>query len=180
MQGQLDSPLTDLGISQAKNAGRFLRSLICDQQTLTVFSSPLGRALHTAKIVCVELGFDAGAIIQEPRLMEANHGSWSGLTRAEAKRNYPKEFYNRKKNHWNFRFPGGESYADLSKRAEAWCSKVSASRNPAIVVTHAMMSRCIRGYYLGLDREGTLQLSHPHNHIFTLEKGKIEDHRLPG
>ncbi len=179
MQGQLDSPLTALGTKQARNAGKFLRSRISSDSTLNIISSPLGRALHTAEIICHELGFDMDAICHEAKLMEANHGGWSGLTKADVKRKFPQEFADRKSDRWNFRFPGGESYTDLSKRAEEWCSKGAATGIITLVVTHEMMSRCIRGHFLGLDNKSTLQLSHPHNYVYALESGNIEEYGLP-
>ena len=179
MQGQLDSPLTTLGINQAQNIGKFLKSQIKDVGSLRVISSPLGRALKTAGIICNELGIDSGTIIQDAILMEANHGIWSGLTKSNVKQKFPKEWSERKNNHWSYRFPEGESYADLSKRAAEWCKKASDFGGTTLAVTHEMMSRSIRGHYLGLDSEGTLQLSHSHSYIYALVKGKVEGHRLP-
>ncbi len=49
-QGQVDSPLTALGLRQAAAAGATLRKTITSDD-IVLFSSPLGRAHSTAKII---------------------------------------------------------------------------------------------------------------------------------
>ncbi len=53
VQGQCDSPLTELGVAQAHAAGRWLASQ--GARFERIFSSPLGRALATAEIAREEL-----------------------------------------------------------------------------------------------------------------------------
>src|SRR6185437_12853306 len=56
IQGHVDSPLTELGLRQARAVGRLLRDLIRDPAGWRVISSPLGRAKATADIVAAKLG----------------------------------------------------------------------------------------------------------------------------
>lgn len=179
MQGQLDSPLTPEGLSQAKRIGQFLKSMIQNNCVIEIISSPLGRAACTAETICNELEYDLDQITHDNHLKEADHGSWGGLTKLEAEKMFPSQSQERKANHWTYRFPGGESYADLSSRAIAWFQELNETGTIKIVVTHEMMSRCIRGHYLNLDETSTLNLSHKHDHIFVLENGKIEEIQLP-
>lgn len=179
MQGQLNSPLTPDGLAQAKRIGQFLRPYIRRNDKYEIISSPLGRAMHTTEVICTELGYEPSQIIPDNDLKEANHGAWGGLTKLEVEMMFPGQFIERKNNRWTYRFPEGESYADLSNRAAAWFQKNAETEVVKIVVTHEMMSRCIRGCYLELDAMSTLQLSHPHEHIFVLENGKIKEHHLP-
>ncbi len=174
MQGQCDSPLTPSGIEQAVRIGRDLRAQLGRDGKPEVTSSPLGRAMQTAELVCRELGIEASHILQDDRLMEANHGDWSGLVKADVKQQYPRELAERRENRWNFRFPGGESYVDLARRAALWYASVRDHEGSLVVVTHEMLSRCIRGHYLGLDSAQTLQLSHPHEAVYVLANGQIE------
>jgi len=171
-QGQLDSPLTETGIEQARAVGRLLRART--EAGVSMVSSPLGRALQTAELVARELGLEHADIRQDPRLMEADHGAWSGLVKQEIKPNYPEQWRQRRADRWNFRFPGGESYADLARRAASWLENLESPEEPLVVVTHEMLSRCLRGHYLGLDAAQTLQLSHPHDHVFIMANGTIE------
>ena len=179
MQGQLDSPLTPDGRSQAKRIGQFLKIMIQNDCVFEVISSPLGRAMRTAEVICGELEYDLNQINPDSRLKEADHGNWGGLTRLEVEEMFPSQLKERKANHWTYRFPGGESYADLSNRAIAWLQKLSETGTTKIVVTHEMMSRCIRSYYLKLDETSTLNLSHKHDHVFVLDNGEIEEIQLP-
>src|SRR5689334_8295809 len=55
-QGQGDSPLTLLGQMQAKRMGERLAGLVGDPTGWRIVSSPLGRAVATAKIIARALG----------------------------------------------------------------------------------------------------------------------------
>lgn len=178
LQGQGDSPLTADGIDQATRAGRLLRTLLEGEAPPALASSPLGRARATAEIVCREAGWDASAIRLDARLKEADYGRWEGSTKAEAKARFPAAWRARQLDRWRTRPPGGESYADLARRAaEWWLTRVDAVQ-PAVVVTHEMTSRVLRGTYLGLDPAGVLELDHPHESIFVLAEGRCEAHRF--
>ncbi len=178
LQGQNDSPLTPLGQNQAALAGRLLRRLSVGDAAPALVSSPLGRARATAEIICREAGWDSSAIRLDARLKEADYGRWEGLTKAEAKASFPAAWRVRQLDRWGKRPPGGESYADLARRAaDWWLTRVDAEQ-PVVVVTHEMMSRVLRGCYVGLDPLGTLALDHPHESIFVLAEGRVESHPL--
>lgn len=176
LQGQGDSPLTADGIDQAARAGRLLWTLLGGEAPPALASSPLGRALATAEIVCREAGWDASEIRLDARLKEADYGRWEGSTKAEVKARFPAAWRARQLDRWGTRPPGGESYADLARRAaDWWLARIDAGQ-PVVVVTHEMMSRVLRGCYLGLDPLATLALDHPHESIFVLAEGRIESH----
>lgn len=71
LQGHLDSPLTDTGKLQAAELALSLEHYDIDQ----VISSPLGRAVETAKVCCNVLGVPYQI---EPQLIERNLGEWQG------------------------------------------------------------------------------------------------------
>lgn len=75
-----DSPLTELGKSQAKTAAKRL----IGKQIDVVVSSPLERANHTAQIIAEGLGYK-GEIHVSPLFTERDFGSATGLSRAEAR-----------------------------------------------------------------------------------------------
>lgn len=83
VQGHCDSPLTELGRAQAHAAGSWLAS--SGVRFDRIFSSPLGRALFTARIVReeLELGkmagqYDVPEVEPVEGLMERSYGPFEG------------------------------------------------------------------------------------------------------
>ena len=72
--GRTDAQLTELGHSQAKNAGELLREI----DFAAVFASPLQRSRKTAEL----LEFPLPVQVDE-RLIELDFGGWEGMTREE-------------------------------------------------------------------------------------------------
>ena len=70
LQGRSDHPLNDTGIAQAQEAAAMLKGITFD----AVYSSPLIRAVQTAKILAPELE----PIIDE-RLIEMDYGPYEGM-----------------------------------------------------------------------------------------------------
>lgn len=172
--GHLDSPINAKGIEQARTAGRVLRKLLGDRRAVCIETSPLGRAGHTAALLCVELGLDPGTIIDSPRLIDYNLGSWQGLTNAEIDTRYPGARLSREKDKWRYIVPSGESYADVHKRAQEWLAGKRRARM-TITVTHRMVSRVLQGSYTGATPEEILRRSHNHDCIYKLYDGLVEE-----
>jgi broad specificity phosphatase PhoE len=72
--GRTDIPLTEKGIAQAE----FVHSQLKDFAFDAVYSSPLKRALNTARIVS-----GRNDVITEDRLIEVDFGNWEGKTKEE-------------------------------------------------------------------------------------------------
>ena len=70
LQGRSDHPLNDTGIQQAQEAAAMLKGITFD----AVYSSPLIRAVQTAKILAPELK----PVIDE-RLIEMDYGPYEGM-----------------------------------------------------------------------------------------------------
>ena len=85
LQGSTDTPLSPLGISQARAAASVLASDSWD----VVISSPLQRAFETAVQIVDPLGIDASEIIVDPRVSERRYGAAEGLTIAERDERFP-------------------------------------------------------------------------------------------
>ncbi len=73
VQGQCDSPLTEVGERQAATAGGWLREH--DVHPDELISSPLGRAMATAHIVADSIGFK-GEVESELGIIERAYGSF--------------------------------------------------------------------------------------------------------
>lgn len=73
LQGSTDIPLNDTGREQARRAAEILR----DQNVERIVSSPLSRALETARIVGEAIGLEPTTDI---RLIERHFGLFEGMT----------------------------------------------------------------------------------------------------
>ena len=81
-EGLYDSPLTEIGIRQAKNIVEILKSYDFD----LIISSPLKRALQTAEIISKTLNIE---IEVNDLFKERDNGIFAGLTFEEAEIKYP-------------------------------------------------------------------------------------------
>lgn len=176
-QGRSDSPLTELGIAQAVAVGRALRRELGGENAVAIACSPLGRARVTARILCRELGLRDAAIAVDPLLAEHDQGAWEGLTATEIEAHFPGAQERRAADKWSHVIPGGECYADVHARARRWLDARERSAT-AVVVTHEMLSRTLLGAYAGEPPEAMLVRSHPHDRIFRMRGGAIEELRV--
>lgn len=178
-QGHNDSPLTELGIEQARAAGRKLQRLIPDIYNVCIETSPLGRARQTAIILSEVLGLDPNEILVAPLLIEHHLGNWQGLTHSEIDARDPGALQAREERKWDYVVPGGESYALVADRAKQWL----ASKRHApitIAVTHAIISRTLQGAYGGFTPSETVARSHRQDRIYRLHAGRVEEMSCEG
>ncbi|WP_108502373.1 histidine phosphatase family protein [Paracoccus indicus] len=124
LQGALDSPLTDTGVSQARCQAQLTR----DIEAVRV-SSPQGRAEQTAAIV-----FEGRAWHSDPRLSEIGIGSFAGQDAAKLRAENPRLFRDGNLS-WYDHCPGGEGLAALQERCRDFLKE---HRAPTIVVTHGV------------------------------------------
>jgi probable phosphoglycerate mutase len=169
IQGHVDSPLTELGLRQAKAVGRLLRDLIRDPTGWRVVSSPLGRAHATAEIVAAKLG---GLPVElEPRLMEMSWGAHDGRLRAELEAEHPETFG---KTGWAFDAGSGETYEQVAARVGAWLADLPPEpERKVIAVSHGISGRVLRGLYANLPRDRAGQQDVPQDAVFLLQHGGV-------
>jgi probable phosphoglycerate mutase len=130
IQGQSDSPLSDLGRRQAVAAADALAPRPID----AVYSSPLCRARETALEIADRHGV---AVLGDPRLMELDAGVFEGRLRSELAQAYPSELARWLGGDEDFAIPGGESRRQLMLRGcEAVRSIAGAGHREAVIVTH--------------------------------------------
>lgn len=72
--GQIETPLTEKGRRQAKEAGRFVKQYGIDY----IICSPLGRAYETACIIAKEIRYPVDQIEQNSLLLERSFGPLEG------------------------------------------------------------------------------------------------------
>ncbi|WP_298836213.1 histidine phosphatase family protein [uncultured Roseobacter sp.] len=143
VQGRLDSPLTELGRSQAADQGRILRDR--DLSGFHFLSSPQGRAFQTAAIALEGL---AMRIDTDPRLAEITVGEYEGRRRSELPNGEAAAESEESALHLYDSAPGGEGFAGLRERCVSFLETLSA---PSVLVTHGMTSRMLRLIVLGMD-----------------------------
>jgi broad specificity phosphatase PhoE len=163
-QGQLDSPLTSLGVQQAM----LLARAVAQQPGIDgVFSSPLQRAVSTATECGMVLDLPV-VVIEE--LTEVHHGVMAGLTAMEIEARFPGEMSRRNYDKYRWRFPGGESYADADARAAAAIDKIASchARCP-LIVTHEMIGRMLMRHLVATTPAVALEWSHPQEVLYKID-----------
>jgi probable phosphoglycerate mutase len=149
MQGNdAHTPLTRDGIAQAEAMGEALAQHFrtSGAPLPALWASPAGRTLQTAAIIAEHLGMDFFEIRRDPRLREIEVGRWTGRDYAEI---IAEEGEILDMEHRLFRMPipGGEHYADIAARLGSWLA--DAGTAPALVISHGMTARVLRGLLVG-------------------------------
>jgi broad specificity phosphatase PhoE len=172
-QGSLDSPLTPLGIEQARRYGELLKGQVGDSGGWSLVASPLGRAVHTAEIIAGALGLDLD-FPRDPRLAEIGMGLWDGLTIEDIAMVSEDILSRTTRYDFFFHAPDGERYDAFAARLGDWLSEAVADDRPRIAVSHGVAGRVLRGLYAGMEAEAALKLDSPQDAIFRLAEGRIE------
>src|SRR5262245_17517395 len=143
--GHLDVPLSPLGEAQLAAVARRLARL----ELAAVYSSDLCRARRSAEIIGAPHGL---APISVPELREFSMGRWEGLTGDEIRALDGEAFRAWMADVSGYRFPDGESLADLEARAwPAFEQIVDRYRGGTVaVVAHGGTNRMILCRALGL------------------------------
>ena len=132
--GRIDVPLNENGINQAYELRDVLKNIKFD----FVFSSPLKRALETAKIIC------NNDIIKDDRLMERNNGDLEGKLKTEIDE-FP-DFNNPNETRYNI-----ENIVDFRNRIYDFFNEIKnqyRGKN-VLVVTHAGVGIYARCFFEG-------------------------------
>jgi 2,3-bisphosphoglycerate-dependent phosphoglycerate mutase len=112
--GWKDPGLTDLGIEEARNAGRRLKEM--GVQFDVAFTSDLSRAQATCKLILEEIGQPDLKTIANPALNERDYGDLSGLNKDDARARWGEEQVHVWRRSYDVPPPGGESLKDTVAR----------------------------------------------------------------
>ena len=164
MQGRLDSPLTALGQSQARQQGEILARVGIEGWAL--YSSPQGRAWSTAQIA---YGSAAARAVQDPRLVEIDVGDWTGAYRDAILARHPELCDADAPLDWYDHAPGGEGYAGLEARCRSFLSTLSG---PSVLVTHGMTSKMLRCLAMGLPTDDMMAVPGGQGVVHRVEDGR--------
>lgn len=134
----IDAPINKKGIEQANN----LKDII---DTLDViYSSPLKRALQTAKIVSDRFNIPINI---NNNLIEINYGIFEGKKKEYIKNNYPKEYKSWFESNDNYKIPeSDESKFDLGNRLISEVKNIAKTdkNNTIGICAHGRLFACAR------------------------------------
>jgi 2,3-bisphosphoglycerate-dependent phosphoglycerate mutase len=112
--GWKDPDLTELGVTEAKSAGRKLK-----EQGLSfdiAFTSVLKRAQHTLDLALAEIGQTGLPITRDLALNERDYGDLSGLNKDDARKKWGEDQVLIWRRSYDVPPPGGESLKDTLAR----------------------------------------------------------------
>lgn len=167
-QGRLDSPLTALGMAQARAQASVLSAV----PFVAAYTSPISRARHTAALVLE--GRDVPLTVLGD-LAEVDHGDLSGLLPDERLARFPALAEQRRHDKYTTVLPGGESYASTAPRARLALEHIAGHSpvGPIFVVAHERIGRLLRLHLLGLSPEEALSFGQPQDKVYRIHLGRL-------
>ena len=110
---------------------------------LEVWTSTYKRTIQTAKgLIDSNVGHRVWRALDE-----IDAGTCDGMTYEEIHDTQPEELARRDQDKFNYRYPRGESYADLVSRLEPVIMELERAHN-VLVVGHQAVLRCLLAYYM--------------------------------
>jgi len=134
MQGQTDTPLSEVGRMQAAALGERLAR----EPFVALYSSDLARAWDTAHAIAQRTGHE---VIAAPNLRERRFGIFEGLTHAEIAERHPEELQRFQSRDPDYVVPGGECARDFHARCLGLLVEIAERHNgcDVAVVTHGLV-----------------------------------------
>lgn len=167
-QGHLDSDLTARGIAQAKALGIRLAR----EHFTTLYSSDLGRAVHTARIIAASTGHE---IVTDARLRERHLGIFQGLDGDQIRAKYPEEHRLHRTVGPDYVIPQGESVRQQVARNVAYLTQIAPKHlgETIVVVTHGgVLSGLFRHTFsIPFDAPRRFEFTNAGLNVFNYEKG---------
>lgn len=167
IQGRSDITLDDA--ARAELAGFCLPPL---WDTAELWSSPLNRAIETARIVTNRAPRIA------PELTEMDWGDWEGQRGLDLL-DQPGSGYRHIENWgWSYRPPGGETPADVRARLAPWLASLTCD---TVAICHIGIMRVLLAQACNWEFEGAAPFRIKRNRLFvlTLVGGKLTSHPEP-
>ncbi|MCK4554659.1 histidine phosphatase family protein [Candidatus Parcubacteria bacterium] len=139
--GRTNISLNAVGRQQAERLAEKIKKLKVD----LIISSPLKRAVETAEIIKP----DAHKIIINPHFIERSFGVYEGLTKNEAKKEFPDLYKQNITRIFNNTPPNGETIQDVQNRVFDGLDKIKKNyqNKNILVVTHAFVAKVINKYF---------------------------------
>ena len=145
-QGLLDPELSERGRIQAK----LLASAFEKEKIDVIYSSPLKRTYQTAVEIASKHNLE---VIKEKRIIEIDHGVWSGMLVDEVKERYPEDFRRWLEEPHKVKFEGGESLEEVYERVREFLDfiKQDHQNQTVVAVSHTVPMRAMLCALLNID-----------------------------
>jgi broad specificity phosphatase PhoE len=147
--GAEGAELSDEGRWQAARLGERLAK----EQLAALYSSPLSRAIETARIIGAPCRLEP---IVRDGLREIGHGHWDGMTRTDVERQFGDEYSTWEADPFTFAPSGGESGVAVLARALPVVREIVNAHpgQQVLVVSHKATLRLVLSSLLGFDARG--------------------------
>lgn len=158
----VDVPLSDLGMDQARALGEWFAAAPLDERPEIMLASPYVRAVQTAELFRAAGGcLPDERICVDERLREKEFGVLDGLTRFGIEASHPEQaafrsllgkFYHRP--------PGGESWCDVILRLRSLLDTMSLhyGGRRVMIVAHQVVVLCLRTIIENLGEQEILEI----------------------
>jgi broad specificity phosphatase PhoE len=147
--GSTSAELSEYGRWQAARLGERL----ADHNITCLYSSPLSRALDTARIIASHCRLEP---ITRDGLREIGHGHWEGMKREDVERQFAAEYAAWEADPFTFAPTGGESGVAVLARALPVIREIVTAHpgGQLLVVSHKATLRLVLSSLLGFDARG--------------------------
>ncbi len=163
-QGVVDTDLSEKGIEQARKIGDFFK--MNNIKIDIIYSSPMKRAIQTAKEIALKIGYDTENILVDERLRECEIVLWNGKNIKDVLKVHYKEF-TEWQNNLDSKIDSVESLKSVQRRMYEFLEekKIQFQDKNVIIVSHAIALRMLISKILNV---------FPPNHLnFSLDNASI-------
>jgi broad specificity phosphatase PhoE len=185
----IDTPLSDLGVRQARALGQWFGELPTDRRPEVILCSPYARARETSRLLLEASQLDPSQLRLrvDERLREKEFGILDRLTKFGIHEKYPELGQQRAHvGKFYFRPPGGESWCDVILRLRSLLEMVTREHcgQRVLMVGHQVIVNCMRyliecmdeAQILSIDRLGDV----PNCGVTSYEHDAQQDALVPG
>lgn len=140
-----DSDLSPRGVAYARSLAAFMESRrAAESETeIVVWTSQLRRTIQTAAYL-------PESPTSWRALNEIDAGVCDGMTYSDIRRTYPYDFAARAEDKLGYRYPRGESYADLIQRLEPMIIETERCERPILAIGHQAVLRALYAYLMDI------------------------------
>lgn len=136
-----DSDISPRGNAFARSLAAFMQTRRNGEEPISVWTSRLKRTAQTvAHMPEKPTAFRA--------LDEIDAGVCDGLTYAEIRRRFADDFAARAEDKLHYRYPRGESYADVIQRLDPMIIEIERHDHPILIVSHQGVLRALYAYLM--------------------------------
>ncbi len=138
-----DPELSPRGEEYAKSLAAFIGEEPQRNANIAIWTSSLRRTIHTAM-----------PLTEEPMMWRAldeiDAGVCDGMTYEQIKKDMPDVYAARSADKFGYRYPRGESYADVIQRLDPFIIQLERQRSPVLVIAHQAVLRALYAYFMDL------------------------------